>query len=180
MNFKVYDRPINTLQAMMDNSKVGDEITVYENGDQVVVANSLTNKYLNKDGSVKVRNKIMLWDETDHIEIVSGAQKVYEYLDDCMIFDTNLNCSKEQYDQVIEYLKSLGANILKLSSSAMCANIGDKIYDKKMNRVGTVVKMGQSGNYSLLYVDFGAKNPRKINPMDDAQIRQNYFKVLEE
>lgn len=69
---------------------------------------------------------------------------------------------------------------MKLSWSALCSNVGDKIYDKKSGKIGTVVKVGQSGNYSILYVDFGSKNPRRINPMDDAQIRQNYFKVVEE
>lgn len=69
---------------------------------------------------------------------------------------------------------------MKLNWSALCSAIGDKIYDKKTNKVGTVVKTGQSGNYTLLYIDFGKKHPRKVNPMDDAQITKRYFKILEE
>lgn len=68
---------------------------------------------------------------------------------------------------------------MKLSWSALGAHVGDKIYDKRANKIGIVVKTGQSGNYDTLYVDFGGKNPRRIIPMDDAQIRQNYFKVME-
>ena len=69
---------------------------------------------------------------------------------------------------------------MKLSWSALNAQVGDKIYDKRADKIGTVVKTGQSGNYDTLYIDFGGKNPRRIIPMDDAQIRQNYFKVMEE
>ena len=69
---------------------------------------------------------------------------------------------------------------MKLSWSALSARIGDKIFDKKKNRTGTVVKTGQSGNYDILYVDFGNKHPTRICPMDDAQRKSNYFTVLED
>ena len=67
---------------------------------------------------------------------------------------------------------------MKLSWSACGAEIGDKIYNQHTKKVGIVIKKGQSGNYTLLYVDFGNKNLTKINPLDDAQVRHNYFKVL--
>lgn len=49
------------------------------------------------------------------------------------------------------------------------AKLGDAILDTKTGEVGKVVKEGQSGNYNIVYVDFGGKSPRRINPMDDAQ-----------
>jgi ribosomal 30S subunit maturation factor RimM len=69
---------------------------------------------------------------------------------------------------------------MTLSWSALGAQVGDKVYDKRAKKVGVVVKKGQSGNYDTIYVNFGGKSPRRIIPMDDAQIRQNYFKVVEE
>ena len=69
---------------------------------------------------------------------------------------------------------------MKLSLSALSARIGDKIFDKKKNRIGTVINAGQSGNYDILYVDFGNKYPTRIYPMDDAQRKSNYCIVLED
>lgn len=53
---------------------------------------------------------------------------------------------------------------------AFGAKVGDCILDTKTGKKGIVVKEGQSGNYGLIYVDFGnGAQPRKINPLDDAQ-----------
>ena len=54
---------------------------------------------------------------------------------------------------------------MKLAWSALGAQVGDKIYDKRANKIGIVVKKGQSGNYDTLYIDFGGKNPRRIIPI---------------
>ena len=54
------------------------------------------------------------------------------------------------------------------------AKPGDKIVDTKTGKTGTVVKEGQSGNYDIVYVDFGGANLRRINPMDDAQVAGRY------
>ena len=74
---------------------------------------------------------------------------------------------------------SRGAN-LNLENNALFANVGDKIYDKSKDRVGDVVKTGNSGNYGLVYVDFhdGSKL-LKINPMDDAQRRGRFYRVAD-
>ena len=68
-------------------------------------------------------------------------------------------------------------NIINADLGAIGSKIGDKIYDKKRDCVGTVVKYGQRGNYDLIYVDFGNKNPTSICPMDDAQISHNYYRI---
>lgn len=57
---------------------------------------------------------------------------------------------------------------------AFGARIGDTIIDTHTGKTGTVLKEGQSGNYSLIYVDFGGKNPVRINPLDDAQVSGRY------
>lgn len=64
-----------------------------------------------------------------------------------------------------------------LASSAIGARVGDQIYDSSKDRFGEVVKEGQSGNYTILYVDFGDGKLVKINPIDDAQVRGRFFKV---
>ncbi len=71
-------------------------------------------------------------------------------------------------------------NAMKLKSIIFNTKIGDKIFDKRNNRIGTVVKFGQSGNYDLIYVDFGQKRPKRICPMDDAQVGPNYFRIVED
>lgn len=55
------------------------------------------------------------------------------------------------------------------STGIVGAKVGDEILDTKTGKVGTVVKEGQSGNYDIVYIDFGGANSRKVNPMDDAQ-----------
>ena len=119
MDFTVERRPINTLQLMMDNSHVGDSVTVYEDGDNQVVINSeLPDDLLNEKQpgyrrTVKVPNdkKIMLFDEEERKVVALGVQEVYDYLDDCMIFEVDLNCSQKQLDQVNNYFKTLGLNL---------------------------------------------------------------------
>ena len=118
MNTTVDIRPINTLQHMMDNSHVGDYITIYEDGDQQVLINSeLPNYYLyeSKDPNirraVKVKRKIMLFDEEERKVVALGAQQVYDYLEECLVFEEGLNCTEEQLKQTLQYLKDLGAKI---------------------------------------------------------------------
>lgn len=53
-------------------------------------------------------------------------------------------------------------------TSIIGAQIGDTILDRKTNKNGKVIKLGQSGNDDLVFVDFG-KGIRKINAVDDAQ-----------
>ena len=111
---KVYERPINTLQAMMDNSKLGDVLTVYEDGDSQVYVNcKMPKRFLYEDNTVKCPNGLMLYDEENHkIETkvdgtkIDSPQKVYDYLDGCDIFDTYMNCTEEQRTQVVEWLKT--------------------------------------------------------------------------
>ena len=100
MNTKVETRAINTLQHIIDNSHVGDYVTVYEDGDQQVLINSeLPKQYLyepndpNTRPAVKVPNeeKIMLFDEEEYKIVAIGAQEVYDYLEDCLIFEKELN-----------------------------------------------------------------------------------------
>lgn len=67
---------------------------------------------------------------------------------------------------------------IKLMSDALCAHVGDYILDAKSLKVGKVVKMGQSGNEDLIYVDFGGKNPVRINTMMDAQCIGRYYKLI--
>lgn len=57
--------------------------------------------------------------------------------------------------------------------------IGDKIKDTKTGRIGEVVKDGISGNYNIIYVDFGNGKLRRINPLDDAQ-RFGRYEVVNE
>ena len=69
---------------------------------------------------------------------------------------------------------------LNLAKTALSCKEGDRVYDKLKDRVGEVVKTGQSGNYGLIYVDFNdGSKILKINPMDDAQRRGRFFKVLD-
>ena len=113
-NSTVYERPVNTLQAMMDNSKLGNVLTIYEDGDRQVYVNSkMPKRFLNENGSVKCPNGLMLYDEENRkIETrldgtrVNTPQSVYDYLDGCLIFDTDMNCTEEQRSQVIEWLKT--------------------------------------------------------------------------
>lgn len=117
MNRKVYDRPINTLQTMFDNSKIGDYMTIYEDGDNQVVVNSELPKRLlypfapYERGIVKVpkNQKIMIFNEESRKVECLGPQAVFEYLLGCDIFDTDMNCTIEQLHQVLLYLKELGA-----------------------------------------------------------------------
>lgn len=68
-----------------------------------------------------------------------------------------------------------------LAANALSSKLGDKIYDKMKDRIGTVVKEGQSGNYSLIYVDFNdGSSILKINPMDDAQRKGRFYRVVED
>ena len=69
--------------------------------------------------------------------------------------------------------------MLKEYESALFAKMGDKIKDTKRNKIGEVVGTGQSGNYGIIYVDFG-KGRRRIDPMDDAQIEGRYHLLKEE
>lgn len=68
--------------------------------------------------------------------------------------------------------------VIKCSDmGAFGAKVGDCILDTKTGKKGVVVKEGQSGNYGLIYVDFGTRaQPRKINPLDDAQ-RVGRYKI---
>lgn len=69
--------------------------------------------------------------------------------------------------------------MLKEYESALFAKVGDKIKDTKRNKIGEVVGTGQSGNYDIIYVDFG-RGRRRIDPMDDAQIEGRYHLLTEE
>ena len=112
MDTKVYDRPINTLQAMMDNSKLGDVMTVYEDGDYQVYCNwQMPKKFLHKDGSVKCENGLMLFDEEEVEIAANNPQDVFNYLDDCLIFDTDMNCTPEQLTQVLDYFETFGVKV---------------------------------------------------------------------
>ena len=66
---------------------------------------------------------------------------------------------------------------MKTKSDAFGAKLGDSILDTKRNKVGVVEKEGQSGNYSIIYVNFG-RGLRRINPLDDAQVEGRY-KLIE-
>lgn len=63
--------------------------------------------------------------------------------------------------------------ILKEYDNTIGAKMGDKIKDTKRNKIGEVVGTGQSGNYDIIYVNFG-RGWRRIVPMDDAQIEGRY------
>ena len=109
---RVYERPINTIQAMMDNSKVGNYITIYEDGDcQVYVNDNMPKKYLYKPtqegqrGAVKCPNGLMLYDEEEKTVIANTPQEVFNFLDGCDILEVDLNCTQEQKDQVMTWFK---------------------------------------------------------------------------
>lgn len=108
MNTKVYDRAINTLQCMMDNSKIGDELLVYEDGDQEILPGHTPKGLLYANGTIKVPNDdgVMLLDWSDGIVVALGARQVYNYLEDAGVFEVGLNCSQEQLDQVTSWLKN--------------------------------------------------------------------------
>lgn len=122
MDKTVKKRAINTLQIMMDNSHLGDFVIVYEDGDQQVVANSeLPKRYLYESSGPGIRpavkvpkdKKIMLFDEEERKVVALGAQQVYDYLDECLIFEKGLNCTKKQLAQTNQYFKDLGAEIIE-------------------------------------------------------------------
>lgn len=60
------------------------------------------------------------------------------------------------------------------NTGALGAKVGDTIIDTKTGKEGKVQKVGTSGNYSILNVDFGDGRLRRINPMDDAQTTGRY------
>ena len=53
----------------------------------------------------------MLFDEEEYKIVAIGAQEVYDYLEDCLIFEKELNCTGEQLAQINQYFKDLGAEI---------------------------------------------------------------------
>ena len=70
---------------------------------------------------------------------------------------------------------------IKLEDNCLGAHINDEIYDNNKKVIGKVINTGQSGNYDILYVAFpSCPKGRRINPMDDAQIRGRYQKVIAE
>lgn len=102
----VDNRPINTLQYMLDNSKIGDYVFVYEDGDQQIC--DLPKRLLKKDGSVRVKNGLMLFDVEKNKVIANTPQEVYDFCDDCLIFDTEMNCTEEQKEQVLKWFEQFG------------------------------------------------------------------------
>lgn len=111
-NSIVYERPINTLQAIMDNSKIGEELTVYQDEDRPVYVNSkIPKKYLYgsiRNNAIKIPGDYLIgiYDETEKSFIVTGAGSVRDYLIDCEVLN-GLNGTKEQLNQVITYLDEL-------------------------------------------------------------------------
>lgn len=105
-NCNVDKRPVNTLQYMLDNSKIGDSVLVYEDGDQQIC--DLPKRLLKKDGSVKVKNGLMLFDTEENKIIAKTPQEVYEFCDDCLIFDTEMNCTEKQKMQVLNWFEKYG------------------------------------------------------------------------
>lgn len=69
--------------------------------------------------------------------------------------------------------------MLKEYNTALCAEMGDKIKDTKTNKIGEVVGTGYSGNYSIIFVNFG-RSVRRIVPMHDAQVEGRYHLLKEE
>lgn len=102
----VDERPVNTLQIMLDNSKIGDYVYVYEDGDQQIC--DLPKRFIKEDGSVKVKNGLMLFDTEEKKVIAKTPQEVYNFCDDCLIFDTDMNCSEEQKQQVLNWFEQYG------------------------------------------------------------------------
>lgn len=47
--------------------------------------------------------------------------------------------------------------------------VGDHIKDLRTGKIGEIVKDGCSGNYNIIYVDFGDGKLKRICPLDDAQ-----------
>ena len=69
--------------------------------------------------------------------------------------------------------------VLKTENNACCSKTGNLIYDKKKHRVGKIIKEGQSGNYNLIYIDFNdGSKLLKVNPLDDAQRKGRFYKVI--
>lgn len=69
--------------------------------------------------------------------------------------------------------------MIKEYETAIGAQMNDSIKDTKTNKIGKVVGTGQSGNYDIIYVDFG-RGRRRIVPMDDAQVEGRYHLLKEE
>lgn len=68
---------------------------------------------------------------------------------------------------------------LNLADNALMCTVSDKVYDRRKDRIGTVIKLGQSGNYGLIYVDFNdGSKPVRVNPMNDAQCFGRFYKIL--
>lgn len=100
---KIDKRPVNTLQTMLDNSKIGDYIYVYENGDMQIC--DLPQKYINRDNSVKVENGLMLFDTEENDLIAATPQEVFNFCYDCLIFD-DINSTPKQREQVLNWFKN--------------------------------------------------------------------------
>lgn len=134
------------------------------------------NKYLevHRDGYGHQSTKqYMHWDETD-VTNPTGDGNLHRWR------KGNMEDLLEDYEEV-ENCDQVSASDdvdLNLANNALSARVGDEVYDKLKDRIGTVVKEGQSGNYDLIYVDFNdGSKILKINPMDDAQRKGRFFKV---
>lgn len=100
MSWEVCERPINTLQEMIDNTQV--PWTVYEDGDQAVYYD-LPKRLRHPDGSVKCLQGIMIYDEEEKKVYARGSDGVRCALEDIMAFEVGLNCTQEQLDQVLKH-----------------------------------------------------------------------------
>lgn len=106
----------------------------------------------------------------------SGAH-TYEELSE---YISDLASSLSYFAEGVSRLAESEDNEVKLNESVgvIGADVGDKIRDTKSGKTGTVIKLGQSGNEDLVYVDFG-KGLRKINAMRDAQVDGRYEIISE-
>lgn len=68
---------------------------------------------------------------------------------------------------------------MQLEKNALEAQMGDKIYDNQTKTIGVVVGEGIIGNYDKIYVNFDG-TIKTIVPMNDAQIKGRYQKIIKE
>lgn len=112
MSTKVEERPIETLQNMIDNS--GVPFSVYEDGDSQIYCNvQMPREYLHDNKSVRVEDGLMLWDDEEWKLEREGAQACYEELDSVCVFDTDMNCTEEQLKQVLVWLEQSYGVVLR-------------------------------------------------------------------
>ena len=125
-----------------------------------------------------LEEQLAYMDVNDFEDLYNNGEEMVELVKNTL--DMDISDVLEDDEDIESSTKVCGSDNLKLDHWAVGAKVGDQIYDKFKDRIGEVVKTGQSGNYNLIYVDFNdGSKILKINPMDDAQRKGRFFLVLD-